>query len=83
MLVIGKGSIESRVKEEAHRRAIDRRNEAVLSGLTRDSGPKRGDFKACRETDKIMRNYKEVKNPNDRKKITQEFYQAQKEYRKP
>jgi len=82
VLIIGKGSIEEKVKEEARRRAIDRRNEDVRKGLARAKEAQRGDFKQCDVTAKILKDYRNFKDPNDRKKITDEYYQAQKEGRR-
>lgn len=51
-----------------------------LSGLTRTKGAQRGDFKLCREADKALLDYKRFKNPQDRKKITQEYNTIKREY---
>ena len=82
MIVISKGSIETRIKREARQRADIRRQEDVRNGLTRSTGPQRGDFKETRHYDKIMQDYRSFKNPQDREKIKREYEEAQRENRK-
>ena len=77
MIVKGKGSIEDRVRREAMERAAIRRQEDIHKGLTRSSEPQRGDFKECREYDKVLSEYRRFKDPNDRKKISEEYYGKQ------
>ena len=43
--------------------------------------PTRGDFEVCRICDENHLDYNRFKNPQDRKKITTEYFQKQKEYR--
>jgi len=59
-----------------------RQREDVLKGLSRAKGAQRGDFKLCREADKILKDYREFKSPKDREKIKAEYFGLQKEYRK-
>ena len=77
MIVISKNSIEAKVRHEAEGRAIARRQADVLEGKARAKGAQRGDYKLCREADKVLKNYKNFKNPNDRKKIEREYFQVQ------
>lgn len=79
MIVHGKGSIENRVRREEEGRRLMRRQEDILKGLTKADTAQRGDFKECREYDKVMADYRRYKNPNDRKKITEEYYGRQRE----
>ena len=82
MLVVGKGSIESRIQRETRERAAIRRQEDIHKGLTRSSGPARGDFAVTQKFDKCMSDYRRFKNPADRAKITNEYYGLQREARK-
>ena len=77
MIVISKNSIEAKVRHEAEGRAIARRQIDILEGKARAKGAQRGDYKLCREADKILKDYKDFKNPNDRKKIEREYFQSQ------
>ena len=81
-LIIGKGSIEEKVKRERREASAIRRQEDVLKGIAKAEGPQRGDFSITKKYDKCMADYRRFKNPNDRKKITAEYYGLQKEYRK-
>ncbi len=74
--------IDNQNRIERRCRAIDRRNEDIARGLTRADVPMRGDYKLCRETDKVLADYRKFKNPKDREKIRVEYYGRQKEYRK-
>ena len=58
-----------------------RQRQDVLSGLSKAKGAQRGDFELCRKLDKTLKDYRDFKNPNDRKKITDEYYGRQQEYR--
>ena len=82
MIVISKNSIEAKIRRETEGRAITRRQVDILEGRTKSTGAQRGDYKLCREADKILREYKNFKNPNDRKKIEQSYFQLQREGRK-
>ena len=75
------GSIEGRVRREAMICADIRHQEDVLRGLSRATGPQRGDFKETKQYDKVLADYRKFKNPNDRKRITQEYEGLQKERR--
>ena len=82
VLIIGKGSIEEKIKKEKIVRADIRRQVDVLSGLSRAKGPQRGDYNELRKIDKILGDYRNFKNPNDREKIKNEYFASQKELRK-
>ncbi|RKY30080.1 MAG: hypothetical protein DRP74_07715 [Candidatus Omnitrophota bacterium] len=43
--------------------------------------PRRGDYKFCRELDKVLRDYTRFKSPKDREKIKDEYFGRQKEQR--
>ena len=73
--------IDNQNREERRRRAIDRRNEDVSRGITRSKDAQRGDYKLCRETDKVLADYRRFKNPKDREKIKEEYFGRQKSYR--
>lgn len=62
-------------------RAETRRQQDVMAGRTRATTAQRGDFKICREEDKLLDSYRRHKNPADRKKITGEIDQMKKEER--
>jgi len=81
-ILIKSKCIDTKCREEGRQRAQDRRQEDIRSGLTKtNAGPQRGDFKLCRDTDKILSNYKRFKDPQSREKIKNEYFQAQKEAR--
>ncbi len=82
MLVKGKNSIEEKVRHEAEGRRLIRKQLDQLSGLSRSTGPQRGDFKTCRDADKVLKEYREHKDPRDREKIRREYEQVQKEGRR-
>ena len=76
-LIKGIGSIEDKVKREARERAAIRKQEDIHKGLTKADGAQRGDFKSCREADKVLSDYRKFKDPKDRVKITNEYFEAQ------
>ena len=82
VLIIGKGSVEEKVKQEREKRAQERRDEDVRKGLTRATGAQRGDFPECVRLDKVLSDYRRFKNPKDREKIVQEYEGRQREMRK-
>jgi len=81
-LIIGKGSIEEKVKREARERSAIRRQEDVHKGLIRSKEAQRGDFSELRTLDKTLEDYRRFKSPKDREKIKQEYFGRQKEMRK-
>jgi hypothetical protein len=81
MIVISKKSIEAKVRHEAEGRAITRRQVDILEGRTKSTGPQRGDYKICREGDKILREYKKYRDPRARREIENNYYLMQREYR--
>ena len=81
-LIIGKNSIEEKVKDEARKRAQDRRDEDVRKGLAKATGPQRGDFNITKQYDKCMLDYRRFKNSKDREKIKAEYFGLQKENRR-
>jgi hypothetical protein len=72
-----KGSVDRQVKFEAYKRKDLRRQLDTISGLRRTSDPQRGDFKQCREADKVIKDYCKFKDPKDREKIKREYMEAQ------
>lgn len=82
MLVIGKNSIEDKIKREARERAAIRRQEDIHKGLTRSKEAQRGDFHELKTLDKTLEDYRRFKNPKDREKIKAEYFGRQKELRK-
>ncbi len=76
------GSIEKQIRHEAEGRRIARRQVDVISGLTKSSGPQRGDYKICKEANKILSDYKQYKGLGSRKKIENEYFQMQAEARR-
>jgi len=81
-LIKSKGSIEEKIRREARDRAAIRRQEDIHRGLTRSTEAQRGDFDKTKKFDKLMGDYRRFKNPNDRKEITNAYFQAQRESRK-
>ena len=75
------GTIENRVRHEAEGRRVARRQVDVITGLTKASGPQRGDFRSCREADKLLKEYKNHKDPKARAEITNHYFAMQKGYR--
>jgi len=75
------GDIEHRIRHDAEGRRVARRQVDVITGLTKSSGPSRGDFKICRESDKLLREYKNHKDPRAREMIKRDYFAMQKEYR--
>lgn len=59
-----------------------RRQQDVLKGLSKAKGAQRGDFKLCRESDKILKDYRNFKDSDDREKIKNEYFGLSREYRK-
>lgn len=57
-----------------------RQREDRLKGLSRTKTAQRGDFKLCRESDKILNDFKRFKSEGDRKKIEHEYYTLRREY---
>lgn len=82
VLIIGKGSIEEKVKKEREQRVRQRRDEDVRSGLSMAKGAQRGDFKICERLDKVLGDYRRFKSPEDRKKIMAEYEGRQLELRR-
>ncbi len=82
VLIIGKGSIEEKVKAEKEQRAQQRRDEDVRSGLSISKGAQRGDFKQCVRLDRVLGDYRRFKSPEDRAKIVREYEGLQREMRK-
>ncbi len=56
-----------------------RRQEDIRSGLVKPKGATRGDFKVCRDMDKVIQDYCKFKDPRDRKKIKEEYFGRQQE----
>jgi len=82
VMINGVGSIENRVRQEARNRADLRRQMDIRSGLTRSSGPARGDYKLCREQDKMLNDYRRYKDPNDRAKIQAQMDACKRDYQR-
>jgi hypothetical protein len=53
-----------------------------MAGRTLGNTAQRGDFKICREEDKLLDSYRKHKNPRDRERIVNEIEQMKKEERK-
>jgi len=73
MVLITRSGTDKRVREEAERNRQIRRQEDVHKGLTLSKDAQRGDFKLCRENDKLVTDYIQFKNPKDREKIQREM----------
>ena len=67
----------NRLADRDTRRELD-----IRKGLSKAKGGQRGDYKLCHEADKILKDYRTYKNPNDRKKIENEYFGLSKEFRK-
>ena len=81
-IIIKSKCIDTKCREENRQKAETRRQIDVISGLTKSKGPQRGDFKICREGDKLLREYREHKDSSDRKKIENEYRKMQREHRR-
>jgi hypothetical protein len=81
MIIKSKGSIEEKIRQETIERADMRRQEDIRNGLTRSDTAQRGDFKECREYDKVLEDYRRFKDPRDRQRITEEYHGRQQERR--
>ena len=80
VLIIGKGSIEEKIKKEKHLRKIVSKEEDIRAGKCSAKGPTRGDFKFCDEGSKFLQAMK--KYPKEKDKISKEYDQMMKEGRK-
>jgi hypothetical protein len=81
VIIKSKGSIEEKIRSEIIERAEIRRQEDIHKGLTRADTAQRGDFKECREYDKVLKDYRRFKDPRDRQRITEEYHGRQQERR--
>jgi len=54
-------------------RSVAREHEDIQSGLNRKDRCQRGDFRQCRDNDKILSDYKKFKGGTDREKIKDEY----------
>ena len=80
MLIRDKG-IDRKNREERRKRAVNRRQHDIQSGLIKvNTGPQRGDYSLCRDLDKTISDYHKFKNPEDRAKIQSEYFGKQREY---
>lgn len=79
-LIIGKGSIEEKVKKELYTNKMIRRQQDILDGKVNPHKPQRGDYKFCEEGAKFLRDIK--KYPNESKRISKEYFDWQKSQRK-
>lgn len=81
-IIINSKCIDTKCREDNRLKTQARRQEDIRSGLIKtNTGPQRGDFKLCREGDRILSDYKRFKDPKSREKIKDEYFQAQKEAR--
>jgi len=82
-LVINSKCVDTKCREERRQREQNRRQADIRSGLIKiNAGPQRGDFKICREGDKILKEYRNYKDPRAREKIKSDYAQMQKENRR-
>jgi len=82
-MLINSKCIDTKNREERRLREQSRRQDDIKSGLTKtNTGAQRGDFKMCREGDKVLSDYKRFKDTKSREKIKDEYFQLQKEYRR-
>ena len=81
MVYIKKSGIDRQVTREKDLRRQQRREWDKITGLTKDSGAKRQDFKLCRENDKLYKDYRRFNDKSSREKIKRELEQVKKEYR--
>lgn len=83
VLVIGKGSIEEKIKHEKETRRMIRKQEDLTGSnksLYRSKGPQRGDYKFCDESSKYLSAMR--KHPKEQDKISREYHDWQKSQRK-
>ena len=81
-MLIKRSGVDARVRDEARMRAKVRRDADVHRGLTRSGTAQRGDFRLCREADKLTSDYKRFKDPRDRDKIKSNMEQQKREYQR-
>ena len=63
---------KKQLAQETSRKHMDQ-----LSGLSKAKGATRGDYKLCREADKVLGQYKRFKDKGDRTKIQNEYFNIQ------
>ena len=84
LINVKKGKHEHKFDEYKRRQLAQRdarKQEDIMKGLNRPKGAQRGDFKFCREQDKVIMDYRKFKDPKDREKIKQEYFRVEKEWR--
>ena len=82
MLIIGKGSIEEKVRHEKVVRKSIEQHVGIVEGTYRPKGATRGDYEFLRRQDKVLNDYRRFKNPQDREKIKQEYFGRESEQRR-
>ena len=81
-MLIKRSGVDAQVREEASRRAFNRRQEDIRRGITIANVPQRGDFGYCRELDKTIKDFHKFNDPKDKAKIQAEYFGKQKEFQK-
>ena len=81
MVYIKKTGVERKIMHEKEGRKNTRKEVDKVYGMAGTKGAQRGDFKLCRESDKLLKDYKRFKNPKDREKIKDNMDQLRKESR--
>jgi len=81
VLIIGKGSIEEKIKKETEMRREARHQEDVRTGLSIAKGAQFGDYRVNRDNVQNLRDYSKHKDPKDREKIMKEFRQVEQEHK--
>jgi len=82
-MLIKSNCIDARNREEFRLKKDARRQEDIRNGLVKiNTGPQRGDYKICKEGDKILKDYRSFNSPKDREKIAREYFEMQKSYRR-
>lgn len=79
MTFIKRGGIDRKVMEEKETNKSIRQHEDRMKGLSQRKGAERGDFKLCREGDKLYADYSKYKDPKDREKINKNLNQLRRE----
>ena len=76
-MLIKRSGIDKQVRDEKERNRQIRKNIDQLTGVSRAKGAQRGDYKFCKENDKLLNDYRNF--PKDREKINRNLEQLRRE----
>ncbi len=78
-MLVRRNGIDRQVRIEKETNKSIRKHEDRMKGLSRSKGAERGDFKLCKESDKLYADYRKFKSKKDREKITKNLEQLRRE----